>query len=591
MEDRRFRYQPKNNQNQSDLTQENIKIDLMFDVTELDLFASYVVSENRKVGRSGITNIKRLLEIMNLEPYASNPVMVKKLEFIARGVTARLRKNLQNRDLLIRDISGGLGSNNVPDIRELSNNEIDWVNDNVTQILKYSHFQSEADEGIELLTLLKSSNWSNRKDVVDRLDVWMTRLMNKNRRAKIENMEDITFCLANKDVMLNALTTSYRHETDMGNALRLGIQALNLLFGGGLYAARVYTLLGLPGEGKSSTMLDMALQVKHYNKEYKCKDPTKRPCILFFSMENSVIETVTRMFSMLTLKQMRDCTTEEEAIQLFAEKGLRISDEDPIDLIIKFRPNLSEDTSYLYKLIDDLEDEGYEVICVFQDYLKRIRSVEGSFGGDLRRQLGAVVNEFKVLATLKDIPVVTASQLNRDATANIDNARIKNKSDLVRILGRHNVGESNLILENSDWICLLAPEEINDGTGEKYLGMQRVKSRYYIDDSSVTVYYMPYILHNIKLIEDVYSPSPAHKETLQTNSELNGAVMLGQPNKVKSFVDFDDVSIEQEENNIFANASFAAKYFDESIPISARPVWTYNPDKDKRVKKQMYHLA
>ena len=33
--------------------------------------------------------------------------------------------------------------------------------------------------------------------------------------------------------------------------------------------------------------------------------------------------------------------------------------------------------------------------------------------------------------TLKNIPIITASQLNRDATSKIDEARVKNKADLM----------------------------------------------------------------------------------------------------------------------------------------------------------------
>ena len=79
------------------------------------------------------------------------------------------------------------------------------------------------------------------------------------------------------------------------------------------------------------------------------------------------------------------------------------------------------------------------------------------------------------------------------------------------MVGRSNVGESNLIIENSDWIALIAPEYDKDGT--KYLGIQRVKSRYYIAGDIYTVY-IPYIKDSIKFIEDYYSPVPVHKVTM-----------------------------------------------------------------------------
>ena len=182
--------------------------------------------------------------------------------------------------------------------------------------------------------------------------------------------------------------------------------------------------------------------------------------------------------------------------------------------------------------------------------MKRIRPVEGMFGGDLRLQLGAVVNEFKTFATLKNIPVITASQLNRTATNSIDEARIKNKADLVRLIGRANVGESNLILENSDWICIVAPEYDKDG--KRHLGIQRVKSRYYINNDLHTCY-IPYVDNTIKFVEDIFSSIPVHKVTMRDPVELNG-INSGN-GTVGKIIEFNDVKLPSDDTNMFANAS------------------------------------
>ena len=273
-------------------------------------------------------------------------------------------------------------------------------------------------------------------------------------------------------------------------------------------------------------------------------------------MENGVKESVERLFSMCVGSGMLNYTL-DDAIDILKNQGnLRLNNDDPIDIIIKFKPNLSVDTSYLYTLTEDLEDEGYEVICVLQDYIKRIRSVEGGFGGDLRLQLGAIINEFKTFATLKNIPVITASQLNRIATSSIDEARTKNKADLVRLIGRSNVGESNLIIENSDWIGLIAPEK--DKEHNRYLGVQRVKSRYYINNDLHTCF-IPYVGNTIKLVEDVFSPVPVHKTTMRDPVELNG--MNSGNGTVGKIIEFNDVKLPSDDTeNMFANASgFAAR--------------------------------
>ena len=558
MEDRRDRYTK--NSNYPNSQKSDFKIDLKFDITELDLMCDYIVSSNKSIRRSNVINMRNVFNMMNMSIFSNDQECLTRIDFIRKGIDARLNKNLTSGDMILRDITGGLGAGNASDgIRELNNTEIEWVNENMSNILKYAHFQVEADPGLALLTRLKSSDYASREQVVQELEVWVANLQNKIRKSKAENMDDLTFSLMGER-FIESMTETYRQVTNPANNLMLGTQALNLLTGGGLKAGKLYTLLGLPGEGKSSTMLDMAIQIKKYNKNYQCKDPTKRPCVVMLIMENSVRETIQRLFSMCVHMNIEEYTSEQQAMDVFLNNGIHVSDDDPIDLIIKYKPNLSVDTSYLYTLVDDLADEGYEVICLIQDYLKRIRSVDGTFGGDIRIQYGAITNEFKTFADQKNIPVVTASQLNRAAASSIDQARLRNKFDLVRIIGRANVGESNLILENSDWIALLAPET-NPITGEKFLGMQRIKSRYYIPD--IYCAYIPYVKDSIKLIEDLYMPHPLHKITMASEEEqlmLNGMSqnMIGSANQIKSFTELDGTTFENLDTqlgNIFENAS------------------------------------
>jgi RecA/RadA recombinase len=560
---------------------ENIRIDIKFDITELDLMCAYIVSENRLIHRGNIINLRNVLDICNMSVYGNDQECLNRINFIRKGIEARLNKNLSSTFMILREITGGLGVNSSLQFRELNNTEIEWVNTSISEILKYASIEAKAEEGLSLFTKLKSTEYANRGNVVKEIETWLTDVQNKLRKSKSDGLEDIVFSL-DGDRYIEAMVETHQQLTSPSNRLVFGTQALNLLTGGGLQSARVYCILGLPGEGKSSTMLEWAIQIKKYNKNYVCKDPTKRPCVVLFVMENSIKETVQRLFSMCIGKDMTNFS-QQEAIELL-NQGLHVDDNDPIDLIIKFKPNLSVDTSYLYTLVDDLEDEGYEVICVLQDYLKRIRSVEGSFGGDLRQQLGAVVNEFKVFATLKNIPVVTASQLNRTATNSIDVARIKNKSDLVRLIGRANVGDSNLILDNSDWICLIAPEE-DIITHEKFLGIQRVKSRYYIPDGFHYAY-IPYIKDTIKFVEDVYAPQPCHRTSMREAEMPNGMSgnMIGGINTVQNFSDIEGVSVPADDiDNLFINATCATRVY-YNIPT---PMIQYN---GQIRKKKMYSL-
>ena len=181
------------------------------------------------------------------------------------------------------------------------------------------------------------------------------------------------------------------------------MQGFNQLIGGGFENTRLYLLLGVTGGGKSLSMLNIAYQIKKYNKNFKPKDPTKIPCVVYLTMENSVTETIQRLFEICVGDDMRNYSPEDIEYKLRTEGELYLTDESPIDIIIKYKPNRSEDTSYLYTLTEDLEDEGYEVICLIQDHIKRLRSVENQ--PDVRLELGNVANEMKTFAIIKDIPV------------------------------------------------------------------------------------------------------------------------------------------------------------------------------------------
>ena len=547
MESRRDKY--RNNP----IKNKDLKIDVNFDISTLDLMCSFIVSNNKNIRRGNIINMRNLFLIIDMNNYANDNERLSRIDFIKKGIEARLEYNLTDRNMILTHITGGIGIPVDDVFKEINNDELKWINQTISQTLKDSIIYNDVDRGLALFTKFKSTEYAYRGPIVKEIEQFINEMQVKFRRAKADDGSSMQFSLIG-DEYSSAMRETYRQLSSPCNKLIFGTQGLNILTGGGVEAERVYTLLGLPGEGKSTTLIDMAIEIKRYNKNYVCKDPTKKPCVVLFVMENSIKETIQRIFNMCVGVDMLNYT-EDEAIEILKTQGqLHVSQDDPIDLRVIFKPNLSVDTSYLYTIVEDLEDEGYETICVLQDYLKRIRSVDGSFGGDLRLQLGAIINEFKIFATLKSIPVITASQLNRDATQHVDEGRAKNKADLVRLLGRSNVGESNLILENSDWIGLIAPEYDTDGN--KYLGMQRVKSRYFISDS-VTTIFIPYISGTVKFVEDFYSQVPVHKVTLRP--DMNNGIENknnGIINDIKEFTEVNNVKLPTDtQTNMFMNAS------------------------------------
>lgn len=265
---------------------------------------------------------------------------------------------------------------------------------------------------------------------------------------------------------------------------------------------------------KSGTLLNMAFQIKQGNLRYKTRDPLKRPAILYITQENSVEETVDRLFSLCVSQNTKDRLknyTVQEAIKLLKTKGkLKLTKENNIDIIIKYEPAGTIDTADVRAEIENLEEEGIEVVCLIHDYLKKIRSVTPAT--ELRLELGYAVDEFKALAVDKQIPVLLANQLNRDASKTIDSALECSKTDLARFIGAANVSEAWTTIENSDWVAIVNRERMIS-TNTLYLTIKRLKIRYGSDDS-IDYFNHPFNENEFGLIEDTILEKSVSKKNL-----------------------------------------------------------------------------
>ena len=145
---------------------------------------------------------------------------------------------------------------------------------------------------------------------------------------------------------------------------------------------------------------------------------------------------------------------------------------------------------------------------MIQDHVKRIRSVTNN--PDVRLELGDVINEMKTFAILKDIPMITVSHLNRDGARVIDSQTSRTKSDLTRLLGKSNIGESFLMLDNVDYGAIINREY--DADNNQYMIFKCIKKRVATMRDYIC---QPFMQDNdLRLVEDFYSSVPVFKESL-----------------------------------------------------------------------------
>ena len=530
----------------------NVKLNMNFNISTLEIMASYSVSENRNIRRSQLMQMRNLFAMLDENLYIVDHNKNKYFNFIIKALEGRLEKNIKDSDILDKFINGGFiedDSENseeqihISQLKILSNPEVEWVSSTISESLKYSYINNDMNELYELLVKFRASDYSSRGEIVRLIEDEIVKVNNLFRKAKSEQSHEVTFSL--KDgIFEDSMREIHENVTNPSRRLYTGMQGFNELIGGALETTRVYMLLGLAGAGKSFTLLNIAKQLKTNNKHYRPKDPTKIPVIVLLTMENTVQETVTRLFEITTGQDMGKVDV-ETAIKMLKKDGeMYIADDNPIDIIVKYVPNRSVDTSYLYTLAEDLEDEGYEMICLIQDHVKRIRSIERT--PDIRIELGNVINEFKTFAMLKDCVVITNGHLNREAAKSIDDGNRTNKGDLIRMIGRANISESMLMIDNLD-VGIVIQQEY-DEKGNRYMGFKRIKERIKCNPNFNIVYQMFKSPDSLEFIEDLDKRVPLHKDTLKGDVNLINLNKMAEENKYKVLE--DNNSIFDEEFNI-----------------------------------------
>lgn len=507
------------------IEKQKIKIDqvantMNVNLNTLDTLCKYIITDPDILRLNYVVALKNFINGLDMSQYENDIEKMQRITFIKRGIDARLNYNLTDRNLVISHILTGLNFRpNFIDIsKDLTIDNLEWIKNMIQQTTKYGFMDYYTDQFLSICTEFKTTNYDMRGDVVERFESLLDRVKNEFRKANVDSsLLDMEFSLkAGK--FEEQISEIYKVVTNPSRRLRCGMQGLNEMLGGGFEAGRTYIYLGITGVGKSITLLNLAYQIKKYNPEYQLKDKTKTPCVVYLTMENTVVETITRLFDMVTESQygMGNYSLDEVINKLKTEGQLMVNDNSPIDIIIKFKPNRSVDTSYLYTLVDDLNDQGYEPICMIQDHLLRIRSAFGSHNSEPRFELGDIVNEFKSFAAAKDIPLITNFHLNREAMKEVE--RYANRAtniDVTQKLGKSNVSESVMILNNID--CAIVINKEYDNEGNAYMGFHIIKMR---DKTSLTYFAQPFAFGSgIRLIEDINGPA-MYNVSIHGNSDL-----------------------------------------------------------------------
>lgn len=517
-----------------------IKSSYRFDATTLKNFVNFLISiDNPAVKRTDFIGLRELIESLDLIVYQTDNTKMNFIRLIKTLLVIILEKNITNGEFIRSNID--LLLENCQDFNEtfrvLNNEEVGYVSRMIRTYNSRRYFFDHIDDIVELANEIKIANILEVNDLIDKICIGMKFISREHDLAKSDfeddyvDLEDYTFH--------QNMTQTYNTLTDPSNVLKTGMQGFNSLCNGGLERGRGYIVMGISGEGKSGFLLNLAVQIKKNNPHIITKDPNLKPCVAYITQENSKIETLERLYNITTSNDNITMATLDEVIyNMQTIGGMIMTDDNPVNLAIIYKKPFTNDTSFFDEVIDKMKEKGYEVVCILHDYIQRLNSQNPAYRGDIRLELGAIMNEECTIAKDRDIVFVTAGQLNRVADDKIAESKERSKKNLVSLIRRSNIGESIQILHNADVVFLVA-REYDDDEDTLYFGIHKVKGR--DRGSEIKYVYQPFTKGSTIRLEEDIDGLPVHRDSLAPiPGKVQAHNIITPKGQLNNVLDFDN---------------------------------------------------
>ena len=453
-----------------------------------------VLASDITINRRSLANIKRFLTIIDRDYYCRSENIEAMLLVCDLLVSIRTKNphgvsleslSYKVENLLVEPYDKVRDQLIIPQINvakdELPEDDLEYITNSLDQNLKFSYILDVKDNLIELTNDIETSSYTDFPNLLHQYRDLITGIMNffrstdsSSKTNEIVHTGDPTF--------LDILYDTYEAIRNPASALQTGWQALNSALGprGGFQNKNLYCLHANTNSFKSAMLLHISRMIEEYNVSRvieEFKRTGKIPTILHISMENDNDEDNERLYKTVVKKDLGKCTSREELNQSW-EHNFGNSDseeENPIDISFLHVDARSLSVDEIDVIIENLEEEGYRVIACVVDYLGLIKPRLEDMGKDNRLQLKNIADDLLSLAKNRDIPVITAHQINRSGGAVLTNLKNQGGVNAISQMTNEFIGESYGIEQAVSWSAFI---DIEIHGEDRWLMFKRNKSRY-----------------------------------------------------------------------------------------------------------------
>lgn len=470
-------------------------ISMKLSIDQLDNIINMIYSDNELVNTKLWIKTKKLVSAINLKDYDDDEEATARIIFLQRSLEAMIDSKIKDVGVIF-DYCKDSGQyseemdNIIESIDDLDSEDIRYVSSFISDVLQYSFIMDYTDILEDIILNIKSGEYDSLHNICGDFSEVISRLNTQFKSVQSDRDDSSNDFDSNDIESMERVVNRSLDELNRSSAkLKTSIKLKNLMLNGGYEAGRFYLYLGVPGGWKSGELLNIALDIKHHNK-IEPDEYGRIPTVLFVSQENSMRETLERLWSHYNCDADEfKSHTNKEIMEILNKKGFN----QGVNFSFRYRKSKSIDTSDVDAMIDELEEDGKYVVCVIHDYIKRINSTMRY--PDLYTELGAVCDEFCNIAKNRNIPVISASQFNREAFKVLEEAAKKKTADPLKELGTSQVGESVKLIDNSD-VVISIHKKPNGENGEMMLAYNLLKMRGKVPDTLVRYFAHPFVEGN-----------------------------------------------------------------------------------------------
>lgn len=481
-----------------------------------------VLASDITVNRRSLANIKRFLTIIDRDYYCRSENIEAMLLVCDLLVSIRTKNphgvSLESltykvENLLVEPYDKVRDQLIIPQINvakdELPEDDLEYITNSLDQNLKFSYILDVKDNLIELTNDIETSSYTDFPNLLHQYRDLVTSIMNFFRSTDSSSMTN-EIVHTGDPTFLDILYDTYEAIRNPASALQTGWQALNSALGprGGFQNKNLYCLHANTNSFKSAMLLHISRMIKEYNASRvidEFKRTGKIPTVLHISMENDNDEDNERLYKTVVKKDLGKCTSREELNQSWEHNfgNTNSEEENPIDISFLHVDARSLSVDEIDVIIENLEEEGYRVIACVVDYLGLIKPRMEDMGKDNRLQLKNIADDLLSLAKNRDIPVITAHQINRSGGAVLTNLKNQGGVNAISQMTNEFIGESYGIEQAVSWSAFI---DIEIHGEDRWLMFKRNKSRY--KNKFGTETFVMKIRDGIIIDDDIYLSTP-----------------------------------------------------------------------------------